>query len=196
MRARILEAATGLFLAEGYGSTSIEAVASRAGISKRTFYHRFPDKAALFAAVVHDIISQIRPPPEVPLLAGATLHEVLRRLARMMLEAALSAKAIALHRLVMAESGRFPELARAVTSDDSAREATELIGGLLSRELGNSKLGAPQLAFAAQQFIVMVVNWPQRRAMGYGAPMTPAELDSWADQVVRLFLRGCEGLTA
>jgi AcrR family transcriptional regulator len=73
--------ATALFLSEGYGSTSIDAVARRAGISKRTFYHRFEDKAALFAAVVHRIIQQIRPPPEVPLLEGATLHEVLRRLA-------------------------------------------------------------------------------------------------------------------
>ena len=69
LRERILEVATELFLAEGYGSTSIEAVAARAGISKRTFYHRFDDKAVLFAAVVHRIIEQIRPPADVPLLA-------------------------------------------------------------------------------------------------------------------------------
>ncbi|HET6307753.1 MAG TPA: helix-turn-helix domain-containing protein, partial [Rhodopila sp.] len=49
---RILDVATELFLAEGYGATSIEAVAQRARISKRTFYHRFPDKAALFDAVL------------------------------------------------------------------------------------------------------------------------------------------------
>src|SRR6202789_1185742 len=78
---RILEVATELFLAEGYGSTTIEAVAARAGISKRTFYHRFNDKAVLFAAVVHRIIEQLRPPPEVPLIEGATVHDVLRRLA-------------------------------------------------------------------------------------------------------------------
>ena len=75
LRDRILAAATELFLAEGYGSTSIEAVAARAGISKRTFYDRFDDKAQLFAAVVHRIIEQIRPPPEVPLVAGATLPD-------------------------------------------------------------------------------------------------------------------------
>ena len=45
LRERILIAATELFLAEGYGSTTIEAVAARAGISKRTFYDRFDDKA-------------------------------------------------------------------------------------------------------------------------------------------------------
>ncbi|MGB6309363.1 MAG: TetR/AcrR family transcriptional regulator [Steroidobacteraceae bacterium] len=196
LRQRILEVATELFLAEGYGSTSIEAVAARAGMSKRTLYHRFDDKAALFAAVVHEIIAQIRPPPSVPLIEGATLHDILRRLAGMILRAALSPKALALHRLVMAESARFPELVRAVHGDGSAREATALIGGLLARDLRDSKLSAENRAFAAEQFIYMVVSLPQRRAMGYGAPMTAAELDAWADKSVALFLNGCRGWKA
>ncbi len=196
LRQRILEAATELFLAEGYGSTTIEAVAASAGISKRTFYHRFNDKSALFAAVVHSIIEQIRPPADVPLIEGTSLRDILRRLAGMMLRAALSPQAIALHRLVMAESARFPELARAVNRDGSAREATTLIGGLLASELRDSKLSAENRTFAAEQFIFMVVTLPQRRAMGYGKPMTPAELDVWADKVVGLFLNGCPGWTA
>src|ERR1022692_2942220 len=102
LRERILIAATDLFLAEGYGSTTIEAMAARAGISKRTFYDRFDDKAMLFAAVVHRIIEQIRPPADVPLLAGATLPDVLGRLAGLILHAALSPPALALHRLVNA----------------------------------------------------------------------------------------------
>jgi TetR/AcrR family transcriptional regulator, mexJK operon transcriptional repressor len=193
LRQRILEVATELFLAEGYGSTTIEAVAARAGISKRTLYHRFDDKSALFAAVVHDIIEHIRPPPGVPLVEGATLRDVLRRLAAMILRAALAPKALALHRLVMAESARFPELIRAVHNDGSTREAAALIGGLLERDLRESNLSDENRVFAAQQFIVMVVSQPQRRAMGYGAPMTAAELDIWADKSVSLFLDGCRG---
>ena len=196
LRHRILEVATQLFLAEGYGSTTIEAVAARARISKRTFYHRFDDKAALFAAVVHEIIEQIRPPAGVPLIEGATLRDVLRRLAGMIVRAALSPQAIALHRLVMAESARFPELVRAVHGDGSAREATTLIGGLLAREPRDSTLSAEKRAFAAEQFIFMVITVPQRRAMGYGTPMTAAELDVWADKTVDLFLNGCRGWTA
>jgi AcrR family transcriptional regulator len=115
LRERILKVATELFLKEGYGSTSIEAVAARAGISKRTFYHRFPDKAALFAAVVHRIVEQVRPPPEVPLLQGTTLEEILRRLAGLLLRAALAPQAIALQRLVTAESVRVPNLVRPST---------------------------------------------------------------------------------
>jgi TetR/AcrR family transcriptional repressor of mexJK operon len=194
LRERILKVATELFLHEGYGSTTIEAVAARAGISKRTLYDRFDDKAALFAAVVHRVIEEIRPPADVPLLAGATLPNILRRLAALILRAALSPQALALHRLVTAESARFPELAHAVDSDASQGEATGLIGGLLAHELPNARISAENRLFAAQQFIHMVATVPQRRAMGYGTPMTSAELEAWANHVVMLFLEGYRGL--
>ncbi|HEV7943483.1 MAG TPA: TetR/AcrR family transcriptional regulator [Solirubrobacteraceae bacterium] len=195
LRDRILEVATELFLTEGYGSTSIEAVAARARISKRTFYHRFHDKAALFAAVVHRIIENIRPPPGVPLLEGATLQEILRRLAGFILRAALSPQAIALHRLVTAEAARFPNLIRAVYDEGWAQEATKLIGDLLARELPDARLTVELRSFAAAQFLHMVVAQPQRRTMGVGVPMTPSELDAWADHAVNLFLNGCRGLS-
>jgi TetR/AcrR family transcriptional repressor of mexJK operon len=194
LRERILKAATDLFFDEGYGSTTIEAVAARAGISKRTFYDRFDDKSVLFAAVVHRIIEQIRPPAEVPLLAGADLPSVLRRLAGLILRAALSPQGIALHRLITAESVRFPELALAVENDGGREEATDLIGGLLARELPDAAVNIKNRTFAAEQFIHMVATVPQRRAMGYGTPMTAAELDAWANAVVVLFLDGYRGL--
>jgi TetR/AcrR family transcriptional repressor of mexJK operon len=195
LRDRILEVATGLFLTEGYGSTSIEAVAGAAGISKRTFYHRFDDKAALFAAVVHRIIEQIRPAPGVPLLEGATLQKILRRLAGLILRAALTPQAIALHRLVTAESVRFPNLVRAVYDEGWAQEATTLIGDLLARELRDPHLTVKLRTFAAEQFLHLVVALPQRRIMGLGIPLTPDELDAWADNAVSLFLNGCRGLS-
>jgi TetR/AcrR family transcriptional regulator, mexJK operon transcriptional repressor len=195
LRERILEVATELFLAEGYGITSIEAVAERAGISKRTFYHRFDDKAALFAAVVHRIIKQIRPPPGVPLLEGSSLHAILRRLAALILRAVLSPRAIALHRLLVAESMRFPTLARAVYDEGWNDEATKLIGDLLVRELHGVQLSARMREFAAMQFLHMVVSLPRQRAMGLGSAMTPKELEAWADNAVSLFLNGCRALS-
>jgi len=75
-------------MAHGYGATSIEAVARRARISKRTFYHRFDDKPALFVAVVHRIVDRLRTPGDVELLVG-DLQEILQRLARFILRAAL-----------------------------------------------------------------------------------------------------------
>jgi TetR/AcrR family transcriptional repressor of mexJK operon len=194
LRDTILGVATELFLEQGYGATSIEAVAARAGVSKRTFYDRFQDKATLFAAVVHGIINHIRPPPDVPLLAGGSLPGILRRLAGLILGATLSPQAIALHRLVTGESSRFPELALAVENSGGQAEATALIAGLLSRELPKVKLSPENEVFAAQQFIYMVVTIPQRAAVGFGKPMTASELDAWADKVVTLFLDGLAGL--
>jgi TetR/AcrR family transcriptional regulator, mexJK operon transcriptional repressor len=177
---RILEVATELFLTEGYGSTSIEKVATRAGISKRTFYHRFDGKAELFAAVVH-------------LIEGTTLEEILTRLARFILQAALSPPALALHRLITAESARFPELARAVSGEGSTQEAIALISGLVARERPDPPLSPQALAATAQIFLDLVITEPQRRALGLGTPMTATELDVWAHRVVQFFMRGCIG---
>ena len=187
---RILDAATHLFLSHGYGATSIEAVARRARISKRTFYHRFPDKPALFAAVVHRIIEGLRPPADIPLLEG-DLHEILRRLAGLILHAALSPQAIALHRMIVAESGRFPRLPAVTTG--AAEEAIRLIAGILEGEIRAKRLALANPTFAAQQFLYMIIALPQRRAMGFGAPMASAEIDAWAGDVVNLFLNGCRG---
>jgi hypothetical protein len=132
----------------------------------------------------------------VPLLEGATLHDVLRRLAGLILRAALQPQAIALHRLVTAESARFPELVRAVNAEGATQEAKALIGDLLLSEIRDPLFTVQAREFAAEQFLHMVVAQPQRRAMGLGAPMTPGELDAWADSVVRLFLNGCRGWSA
>jgi len=190
---RILDAATALFFTAGYGATTIEAVAKRARISKRTLYHRFDDKSALFSAVVHRTIDRLRPPDHVPLLDGANLQEILQRLAGLILRAALSAPAIALNRLIVAESARFPKLAAVVTEQGGTEEAIKLIAGVLEREARAGHLTVDAPIFAAQQFLHMVISWPQRRAMGLGKPMTPAELDAWASDVVNLFLNGCRG---
>ena len=131
---RILDAATDLFLAEGYGATSIEAVAQRARISKRTFYHRFPDKAALFDAVLRRIIQGIRPPPDVPLFEGSDLSEMLRRLARLAVHASVAPMTLALTRLMLTEAQRFPELAAIVAREGSRGEAVRQITAILERE--------------------------------------------------------------
>jgi TetR/AcrR family transcriptional regulator, mexJK operon transcriptional repressor len=190
---RILDIATQLFLNHGYGATSIESVARRAGVSKRTFYHRFENKPALFGAVVRRVIDRLRPPASTPLLEGADLQQVLRGLARLILRAALSPHAIALHRLIVAESARFPNLAAAIAHEGSTAEAIDLIAGLLEREARAGNIALTNPLFAAQQFLHMVIAVPQHRAMGLGPAMTPAESEAWAGDVVALFLNGCRG---
>src|SRR5579859_1132543 len=133
---QILEVATPLFLTEGYGATSIEAVAKRARMSKRTVYSRFRDKAELFGAVVHRLVEQLRPPNTAPeqFFEGDSLEAILHRLAQLILRAALSSSALALQRVIVAEATRFPELAEALNQEGTRREAIHRIGALLQRE--------------------------------------------------------------
>src|ERR1700733_1380669 len=100
LAARILDVAETLFLSHGFGATSIEAVAKRASISKRTFYHRFPGKERLFEAVVRRLIERWLPPFDGGLLAAPNLADALRHAAEHMLRIALTPEALALHRMV------------------------------------------------------------------------------------------------
>ncbi|HEV8679841.1 MAG TPA: TetR/AcrR family transcriptional regulator [Stellaceae bacterium] len=187
---RILDVATGLFLGNGFGLTSIEAVAKRAGISKRTFYHRFPGKEALFEAVVRRLIEQWLPPFDPTLLEAPSLAETLRRTAESMVNAALTPEALALYRMAIAEAARFPGLAR-ILHDLGASTGVERIAQQLEQGIARGELRPVDARFAAEQFILMVVTGPRRRALGLGTPLTTAELHAWVDDTAALFLDGC-----
>src|SRR5438132_11429573 len=73
---RILDVATALFLSDGFGATSIEAVAKRARISKRTFYHRFTGKEMLVEAVVRQLDEPCTPYIEPAMLESPSLAQV------------------------------------------------------------------------------------------------------------------------
>ena len=47
-RTAIVAAATELFTQSGYGAVSMDAIAAKAGVSKRTVYSHFPGKDVLF----------------------------------------------------------------------------------------------------------------------------------------------------
>lgn len=187
---RILDVATALFLGDGFGATSIESVAKRAGISKRTFYHRFSGKEMLFEAVVRRMIERWTPPFDAALLQTPSLASALRRSAEHMLKVALTPEALALHRMVIAEARRFPELAR-ILHELGAAAGIERMARELERRIAAGELRPMNSHLAAEQFILMVVTGPQRRALGLGAPLGQAALDRWIADTVSLFLDGC-----
>jgi hypothetical protein len=135
----------------------------------------------------------MRPPGDVPLLRGRNLKSILRGLADLIMRAALSPQAIALHRLIVAESSRFPDLAAVVNNQGASEEAIRLIASLLEREAPREKLKLDNATFAARQFLYMLVTVPQRRAMGLGTAMTSDEVDAWVRDTTNLFLNGCRG---
>jgi AcrR family transcriptional regulator len=186
---RILDVAEKLFLGHGFGATSIEAVAKHAGISKRTFYHRFPGKERLFEAVVRRLIERWLPPFDSGLLSPPDIADALRDAAVYMLRIALTPEALALHRLVIHEAQRFPSLAR-IMHEVGAASGIERIAGRLEPLVRSGELRGIDPRFAAEQFIFAVVTGPQRRALGLGTPLNAEEISAHAGNAVALFLDG------
>lgn len=187
---KILDAATHLFFAHGYGAASMEAVAKHARVSKRTLYDRYSRKPELFRAVVNRIIENLR------LSSGRRneavgFEDALLALAKSMLAATLTPEALALNRLIIAEAGRFPELAQVMNEQGARRQAVQYIAGLLEGEMKAGRIRMGDAQFAAEQFIQLVFSLPQRRALGIGKPMTPREIAEWPAKTVALFLDGC-----
>lgn len=64
-RTRIIEAASKLFYGEGIRAVSVDAVAEKAGVTKRTLYYHFESKDELVAAYL-----EARDQPNLKLMAG------------------------------------------------------------------------------------------------------------------------------
>lgn len=103
------------FLANGYAATSMDKVAAAAGVSKATVYSHFQDKAGLFAAIVRQLAEEkfgagFDPRDEAAMQGEPRV--VLRRIAENILEEAHNdSQFCEFMRLIIGESGRFPELA-------------------------------------------------------------------------------------
>lgn len=109
---QILAAAFEEFAAHGYAAARLENVAKRAGVAKGTIYLYFPSKSRLFQAVVRSLIRPITEDFDV-LVEGscASACQLLGDLiSRQYVEVVTNRKTRAILRLLVAESGRFPQL--------------------------------------------------------------------------------------
>jgi AcrR family transcriptional regulator len=111
-RRLIIDAASQEFQANGYAATCVESVAQRASVSTKTLYRLIPAKADLFTSVVSDRIGRFLleiDEEAVALDLAAALEHILIAYGAL----ALDPETIAINRLVIAESDRFPEIAAA-----------------------------------------------------------------------------------
>lgn len=108
-KAKILSAATRLFLSQGYGETSIDAIVEKSGGSKATLYSYYPTKADLFRAVVDSIVTSHEGPQ---LESFDNVRDTLVKFAEQRLAIVFSSNHRALMRLIISERERFPDIAR------------------------------------------------------------------------------------
>ena len=191
-RRAIVEAATTVFLANGYLGTSMDEIASLAGVSKQTVYKHFADKERLFSEIVTATVDEIADPNHDEVLKLKDTGDVERDLgefARRQLRAVMEPRLLQLRRLVIGEAGRFPQLGRLFYERGPARTIDALammFDRLASR--GALALDDPRLAAAHFNWLVMSIPLNQAMLLGEDTPATPAELDSYADKGVRAFL--------
>ncbi|GLY26946.1 TetR/AcrR family transcriptional regulator [Kineosporia sp. NBRC 101731] len=166
----ILDAAAPIFGEEGYERASIDAIATRAGVSKPTVYSHFGGKEQLFRESVADSAQQQN---EASLSAisqldcsGDDWREGLYRLGLALADFSLSPCSVFLDRLITAEIGRDPEIFTMVQTR-AVRPMHEALAGRLAM-LGNAgRLQVADPVKAARQFVVLVnAELPGLTALG------------------------------
>jgi AcrR family transcriptional regulator len=194
---RILDAARRAFLERGLAGASIDEIAAMARAGKPTIYARFPNKMALFTAVVRRNVATVIGRFEGHAPAGRTIEERLTNMGSMLLNWALSGDTIDLMRVGISEAHRFPNLADSVHG--MARKCGEEHVGLLLSEaaqsdgLGTLPAFAPdRLATTTQCFMDLVFKPMIMRALfGENLKLLRAEIKAHVVSRVAFFLAAC-----
>lgn len=187
----MLEVAAVLFMERGFEETSIDAIAERAGISKPTLYSRYQDKKELFAAVLKGRIERWL----VPLSATAEAIEterdievILHDLSRRMLAVMLAPEAVALRRILVAQSLRFPDLAK-LAHEEGWLRSVRAIAKLLHKFSARGELVIANPELSAEQFLCLTLGGAGR-SLDAGLAVEPDSLELRRQAAVELFLNG------
>lgn len=181
-RESILDGAMQEFLANGYAATSMDKVATAAGVSKATVYSHFQDKQGLFTALIQRLSSKKE-------LFSLELHQFteadpgafLKHFANRMLDnVADDPQILTFFRIMIGESGRFPELARSFVQN-----IEKSVLDLLTQYLGSH----PQLQLldpevAARVFIGTLVHFVILRDILQSGDIVPMERDRLIENLV------------
>jgi TetR/AcrR family transcriptional repressor of mexJK operon len=158
----ILAAAKRMFLEGGFGAVSMDAIAREAGVSKATVYAHFSGKEELFGAVIGRECERYFAEFSAGELDPAQVHTSLTTLGRRFLELLLSPDAIALHRLIVGEVSRFPELGEVFWRAGPERNHAQ-IEAFLKAAAAAGSLDIADPRRAAEQFTGLVRGETQLR---------------------------------
>jgi TetR/AcrR family transcriptional regulator of autoinduction and epiphytic fitness len=186
-RDAIIAAAIEEFRAHGFEATSVDKVAARAEVSKRTLYNHFPSKDELFAAILHILWESSASQLQQPYRPGVPVRDQMLELLQRKLAQLADDNFIALARVAIAAVIHTPERAQELVARLGEKE-----GGLLdwiraAQKHGALKAGDAALAVKQLESLVKgVAFWPQ---VTMGQPrLTPRAQKQLAVATVDLFL--------
>jgi AcrR family transcriptional regulator len=136
---QILGAARELFLERGFAGTSMEAIREKAGVSKPTVYNYYPAKEELFVDVLRrhidenfgDWLREEATSEDFP-ATREELRDVLRSLVERFFATLMRPEYLALMRVVISETPRFPHLG-VLLKQMAPERMMELVSTLLKR---------------------------------------------------------------
>ncbi|MGE4321521.1 MAG: TetR/AcrR family transcriptional regulator [Sphingobium sp.] len=188
-RAAILTVAARAFLDHGYAGASMSAIAAALGGSKATLWNYFPSKEALFAAVLDHVTTAYRARLSQILDVPGDLRPTLLNLCTSFLEKVTSPDAIALHRLVVAEAGRFPEMGM-IFYERGPRTTRLLVARFLEGAMERGLLRRDDPVTAARHLITLALSGGHQQILwGRIDAATPGRIAADARTTVDAFLR-------
>ena len=185
----ILAAAKRSFLEGGFGAVSMDAIARQAGVSKATVYAHFAGKEELFGAVIGGECERYFAGFSADELDPADVRGSLTTLGRRFLDLLLSPDALALHRLILGEVGRFPRLGHVFWHAGPERNLSQIEAFLrAAAAAGSLDIAEPRLA--AEQFVGMVRGETQlRHLLRIESEADTPQVRAVVDAAVATFLR-------
>jgi TetR/AcrR family transcriptional repressor of mexJK operon len=145
--AAVLDAGQELFLANGYAATSMDSVASKAGVGKMTVYRHFKDKEALFVAIVRRecdrVTDSAKSPPAESVEEAA---KSLREFAHSLMDYIAAPHNVALLRVMYGEVARFPKMGKLFYESGPAK-GLETVERILSSLVSKDELWLRAQAF-------------------------------------------------
>ena len=188
-RDAIGRAALTLFAIDGYERTSVDAIATEAGVSKRTVYSHYDDKEALFLSVVRDTyegmlarISEIVDHVPWDRDLGAALTKCATDITRSIVR---SPERSTLARLLITEAPHFPDVIDLLHT----REITPLIAVPLERLAATGRLIVTDGRQAAEHLAALTFGQVSSRSLMGTVPLGEEETARLIGGGVQVFLR-------
>ena len=158
----ILKAGLEEFKKNGFLLTSMDSIAARAQVSKRTVYNHFPSKQELFKNIVSNLYGEVRKTSTVPFDPNEPLKKQLKTICDQQIALLTSQKFVELARITFSEYIRSPELARDVFAD--MKDDNPTFYQWICEAMEHGSLRETDPVIPAKQFISMIKSfflWPQ-----------------------------------
>lgn len=176
--AELLAAALDLFVERGYAGTRLDDVAARARVSKGTLYLYFSNKEELFKAVVREnVVTLIRATADRVAAHDGDSERLLRSLVEAWWQEFGSTRAGGISKLMVAESGNFPEIARFFL-DEVIEPWHALLASTIERGITRGEFRPVDTATYVRVMtapLVMLSLWKHSFAPCSAAPLDPQQ---------------------